>query len=66
MIGYLDIDNKGDVYNNSSVTTPINSFRVVTCVDNTPVVTAGGKREEAPERDAVTILGARPIHQRRS
>jgi hypothetical protein len=27
---------------------------------------AGGKREEAPEGDAVTILGARPIHQRRS
>jgi hypothetical protein len=27
-------------------------------------VTARGKREEAPEEDAVTVLGVRPIHQR--
>jgi hypothetical protein len=64
MISYLDINNKGNVYNNSSATTPVNSIRVVTCIDNTPVVTAGGKREKTPEQDAVTVLGARPIHQR--
>jgi hypothetical protein len=29
-------------------------------------VTTGGKREDAPEEDAVTVLGARPIHERRS
>jgi hypothetical protein len=62
MIGYFDIDIKGNIYSNSSATTPINSVRVVTCVDNTPIVTAGGKKKEAPEGDAVTVLGARPIH----
>jgi hypothetical protein len=65
MIGYLDIDIKGNVYNNSSATTPVNSVCIVTCVDNTPIVTARRKREEAPEGDAVTVVGARPIHQRR-
>jgi hypothetical protein len=30
MIGYLDIDIKNTVYNNSR--TPVNSVRVVTCV----------------------------------
>jgi hypothetical protein len=57
MIGYLYIDIKGNAYNNSSATTPVNIVCVVTCVDNTLVVTAGGKREEAPEGDAVTVLG---------
>jgi hypothetical protein len=66
MIGYLDIDIKGNVYSNSSATTPNNSVRVITCIDNTPIVTTGGKREDAPEEDAVTVLGARPIHERRS
>jgi hypothetical protein len=66
MMGYLDIDNKGNIYNNSSVTTPVNIIRVVNSVHDTPAVTAGGKRKEAPERDTVTVLGARPIHQRRS
>jgi hypothetical protein len=56
MIGYLDINNKGNVYNNSSAATPVNN------VHNTPAVTAGGKREEAQEGDAVTVLGTRPIH----
>jgi hypothetical protein len=64
MIGYLNIDNKGNVYSNSSATTPVNNARIITCVNNTPVVTAGGKREKAPERDAVTVLGARPIYQK--
>ena len=61
MIGYLDIN--GYVYNNSSATTPVNSVRLVTCVHDTPAVTAGGNREETrktPEVDAVTA------HQRRS
>jgi hypothetical protein len=66
MIGYLGIDIKGNVYSNSSVTSPINRVRVVTCVDNTLIVTVGGKREEGLEGDAVTVLGARPIYQRRS
>jgi hypothetical protein len=62
MIGYLYIDIKGNVYNYSSAITPVNSVCVVTCV----VVTARRKREEAPDGDAVTVLGARPIYQRRS
>jgi hypothetical protein len=62
MIGYLDINNKGNVYNNSSAATPVNSVRIVNSVHNTPAVTAGGKREEALEGDAVTVLGGRPIH----
>ena len=44
MIGYLDIDIKGNVYSNSSATIPVNSVRVVTCVHATPAATAGGKR----------------------
>jgi hypothetical protein len=47
MIGYLDIDIKVNIYSNSSATTPINSIRIITCVDSTPIVTAGGKRKEA-------------------
>jgi hypothetical protein len=66
VISYLDIDIKGSVYKNSSTKTPVNSVRVVTCVDNTPVVTARGKREEATKGDTVTVLGARPIHRRHS
>jgi hypothetical protein len=62
MIGYLNINIKGNVYNNSSAATPVNSVCIVTCIDNTPVMTAGGKREEAPEGDAVTVLGSIPIH----
>ena len=61
MIGYLDIN--GYVYSNSSATTPVNSVRLVTCVHDTPAVTAGGNRGEgrkAPEGDAVTALGADP------
>jgi hypothetical protein len=61
MIGSLDIDIKGNFYNNSSTTTPVNSIRVVNSVHDTPAMTAGGKREEAPEGDVVTVLGARPI-----
>jgi hypothetical protein len=57
---------KGNVYIDSSATTPVNSVRVVNSVHDTPVVTAGGKREEAPAGNAVTVLGGRPIHQRRS
>jgi hypothetical protein len=53
MIGYLNIDNKGNVYNNSSATTPVNSVRVVTCIGNTPVVTAGGKREDTGGKKAI-------------
>ena len=63
MIGYLDIDINGYVYSNSSATTPVNSVRLVTCVHDTPAVTAGGNRGEgrkAPEGDAVTALGADP------
>jgi hypothetical protein len=62
MIDYLDINNKGNVYSNPSVITPFNNVRVVNSVHDTPTVTAGGKRENEPERDAVTVLGARPIH----
>jgi hypothetical protein len=58
MVGYLNI------YSNSSATTPVNSVCIITFIDNTPAVTARGKREEAPEEDAVTVLGSRPIHQR--
>ena len=63
MIGYLDIDIRGCVYNNSSATTPVNSVRLVSCVHDTPAVTAGGNRgegEKAPEGDVVTALGADP------
>ena len=59
MIGYLDIN--GYVYSNSSATTPVNSVRLVTCVHDTPAVTAGGNRgesREAPQGDTVTALGA--------
>ena len=44
MIGYLDIN--GYVYSNSSATTPVNSVRLVTCVHDTPAVTARGNRED--------------------
>ena len=63
MIGYLDIDIQGYVYNNSSATTPVNSVPVITSVHASPAVTAGGNRGEtrkAPEGDAVTALGANP------
>jgi uncharacterized protein YunC (DUF1805 family) len=58
MIGYLDIDIKNTVYNNSR--TPVNSVCVVTCVHATPAVTAGGKRGETWKARDV------PTHQRRS
>jgi uncharacterized protein YunC (DUF1805 family) len=58
MIGYLNIDIKNTVYNNSR--TPVNSVRVVTYVHATPAVTAGGKRGEI--RKAPKVL----THQRRS
>jgi uncharacterized protein YunC (DUF1805 family) len=58
MIGYLDIDIKNTVYNNSR--TPVNSVRVITCVHATPAVTAGGKRGETGKAPEV------PTHQRRS
>lgn len=63
MIGYLDIDINGLVYNNSSAKTPVNSVRVVTSVHATLVVTAGGNRgdtRKAPKGDAVTALGVDP------
>ena len=63
MIGYLDIDIRGCVYNNSSATTPVNSVRLVICVHDTPAVTAGGNRgedREGTEGDTVTALGADP------
>ena len=63
MIGYLNIDINGYVYSNSSATTPVNSIRLVTCVHDTPAVTAGGNREEtrkASEGDAVTAPGVDP------
>jgi hypothetical protein len=58
MIGYLDIDIKNIVYNNSR--TPVNSVRVVTCVHTTPAVTAGEKRGETGKASEV------PTNQRRS
>jgi hypothetical protein len=58
MIGYLDIDIKNTVYNNSR--TPVNSVRVVTCIHATSAVTAGGKRGETGKAPEV------PTHQRRS
>jgi uncharacterized protein YunC (DUF1805 family) len=58
MIGYLDIDIKNTVYNNSR--TPVNIVHVVTCVHTTPAVTAGGKRGETGKAQEV------PTHQRRS
>jgi hypothetical protein len=51
-------DIKNNVYKKSRA--PVHNILVVTCVHATPVVTAGGKREEAPEGDAVTALGAEP------
>jgi hypothetical protein len=60
MTGYLNIDIKNNVYSNSRA--PVHGVLVVTCVHATPAVTAGGKREEAPEGDAVTTLGAKPVH----
>ena len=75
--GYLDIDNKGYVYSNSSATTPVNSVRVVTCVPDTPAVTAGGKRgetirdtvddggeKEATEAQDFKSSRKRPLHSR--
>jgi hypothetical protein len=44
MIGFLNIDIKGNVYSNSSTTTPVNSVRVVNNVHDTPAMTTGGKR----------------------
>jgi hypothetical protein len=58
MIGYLDIDIKNTIYNNSR--TPVHSVRVVTCVHATPAVTAGGKRVETGKAPEV------PTHQGRS
>jgi hypothetical protein len=55
-IGYLDIDIKNNVCSNSS--TPVNSVRIVTCVQATPAVTAGRKRSET--RKAPEVL----THQR--
>jgi hypothetical protein len=57
MIGYLNIDIKNTIYNNSR--TPVNSVRIITCIHATLAVTAGEKREagKAPEV---------PTHQRRS
>ncbi|KAE8810456.1 Metal transporter Nramp2 [Hordeum vulgare] len=63
MIGYLDIDINGYVYNNSSATTPVNNVCIVTSVHATPAVTAGGNKGEgrkASEGDAVTALYADP------
>jgi hypothetical protein len=40
----------------------ISQFHIMTCIDNAPAMTVGGKREEAPEGDAITTLGARPVH----
>jgi hypothetical protein len=42
MIGYLDIDIKNNIYNNSK--TPVNNVRVVTCVLTTLAVTAEERR----------------------
>ena len=68
MIGYLDINCY--VYNNSSATTSVNSVRLVTCVHDTPAVTAGGNRGEDREgatRGRSHRPRCRPIsHQRRS
>jgi hypothetical protein len=58
MTGYLDIDIKNNIYNNSRA--PVHSVLVITSVHATFAVTAGGKREEAPERDAVTALVSEP------
>ena len=64
MIGYLDIEINGYVYNNTSATTPLNNVHVITSVHATPTVTAGGNRGEgrkSPKGDAVTALGADPL-----
>jgi hypothetical protein len=60
MIDYLDINIKNNVYNNSR--TLVNNVLFTTCIHATPAVTADGKREEVSEGDAVTILGAEPVH----
>jgi hypothetical protein len=44
MAGYLDIDIKNNVYNNSK--TPVNSVHVITCVHDTRDVIVEGKRRE--------------------
>jgi hypothetical protein len=62
IISYLDIDNKHNVYRNSSAITPVNNVRIINIVHDIPDVTAGGKREEALEGDAITVLDARTIH----
>jgi hypothetical protein len=56
-IGYLDINIKNTVYSNSR--TPFNSVSIITCVNATPAVTAGGKRGETGKAPEV------PTHQRR-
>jgi hypothetical protein len=58
MTAYLNIDIKNNVYNN--LRAPLHSVLVVTCVHATPAMTAGGKREVAPQEDTVTALGAEP------
>jgi hypothetical protein len=58
MTGYLDIDIKNNVYNNSR--TPVNSVCIVTCVHATPAMTARGERGET--RKAPEVL----THQRHS
>jgi hypothetical protein len=42
MIGYLDIDIKNNIYNNSK--TPVNNVHAVTCVLTTLAVTAEERR----------------------
>jgi hypothetical protein len=49
----------GYVYSNTTATTPVHSVHVITCIHNTSVLTAGGKRGEnrkALEEDAVIAL----------
>jgi hypothetical protein len=45
--GYLDIDIKNNVYNNSR--TLVINVHVDTCVHTAVALTTGGKRKEAPE-----------------
>jgi hypothetical protein len=40
MIGYLDINNKHNIYRNSSAITPVNNVRIINIVHNIPDVTA--------------------------
>jgi uncharacterized protein YunC (DUF1805 family) len=49
MIGYLDIDMKDNVYSKASTRTPVNNIRLVTSVDDTPAMNAGGKRMNLKE-----------------